>query len=124
MFRQTGGVTDTRTQSIDTDDKAVLRALDDLDLPALTAAVRPLSAAQIVGILERLDRKQRAVLYRVLPKGQALEVFENLDPSLQGDLVGGLQDDAVATLDAPPAPQAPEQVPNNVIDLNARRRPA
>jgi len=91
-------VTDTRTQSIDTDDKAVLRALDDLDLPALTAAVRPLSAAQIVGILERLDRKQRAVLYRVLPKGQALEVFENLDPSLQGDLVGGLQDDAVATL--------------------------
>jgi magnesium transporter len=78
--------------------RAIERALDDLDLPAVTAAVRPLPPDQIVDILERLDRKHRAVLYRLLSKDKALQVFENLDPSLQGDLVGALQDDAVATL--------------------------
>lgn len=92
-------MTDSRTSpTTEAEDREILRALVDLNVPALTAAVKPLSTAQIVEILERLDRKQQAVLYRVLPKGRALEVFENLDPSLQGDLVGGLQDDAVATL--------------------------
>ena len=78
--------------------KEILRALDNLDLPAVTALLRPLSSIQIVDVLERLDRQDRAVLYRVLPKDQALEVFEILAPSLQGDLVGALQDDAVAAL--------------------------
>ncbi|BBX17483.1 magnesium transporter [Mycolicibacterium duvalii] len=78
--------------------KSVEQALEELDLAALTAALRPLSAVQIVALLGRSDRRQRAVLYRVLPKDQALEVFERLDPSLQSDLVGGLQDDTVAAL--------------------------
>ncbi|KWX67424.1 magnesium transporter [Mycobacterium sp. NAZ190054] len=78
--------------------KPILRAVDDLDLPALTAALRPLSPIQIVDVLERLDRREQALLYRVLPKDRALEVFEILDPSLQGDLVGALQDDAVTAL--------------------------
>nr|WP_090281363.1 magnesium transporter [Mycolicibacterium komanii]CRL77568.1 Mg2+ transporter MgtE [Mycolicibacterium komanii] len=91
-------MTDIRTPSAGAPDKAVFRALDALDLPALTAAVRPLSADEIVDILERLDRKRRAVLYRVLPKDCALQVFESLDQSLRGDLVDGLQDDEVASL--------------------------
>ena len=80
------------------DSAEIERAISELDLPALSAAVEPLTAEHVVDILERLDRKQRAVLYRVLAKDQALEVFENLDPSLQGDLVQALQDDAVAAL--------------------------
>lgn len=82
----------------DTALRAMERAIDDRDLSALTAAVRPLTSAQVVGVIERLAGKKRAVVYRVLPKDEALEVFESLDPSLQGDLVGGLQDDAVAGL--------------------------
>ncbi|MGE2733912.1 magnesium transporter [Mycolicibacterium vaccae] len=78
--------------------KSILRALEDTDLPGLTAALEPLSAAHVVGLLERLDRRQRAVLFRVLPKDRALEVFELLDPPLQSDIVDGLQDDAVAAL--------------------------
>ncbi|WP_326548912.1 magnesium transporter [Mycolicibacterium sp. ND9-15] len=78
--------------------KAVLTALDALDLPALNVAVRPLSTAEVVEILERLGHRQRAVLYRVLPKGQALAVFESLDPTLQSDLLGGLQENDVAAL--------------------------
>ncbi|UXA19752.1 magnesium transporter [Mycobacterium sp. SMC-4] len=91
-------MTDMAATPSETQVKSIRRALEDVDLPALTAALRPLSAVQIVGLLERLDSRDQAVLYRVLPKGQALEVFERLDPSLQRDIVGGLQDDAVATL--------------------------
>ncbi len=79
--------------------KAVEDAMDgDLDLPELTTAVRSLPASWVVEILDRLSSKRGAVLYRLLEKEQALEVFENLDPSLQGDLVGALQDDDVAAL--------------------------
>ncbi len=90
--------TDTDTAPSNAEMKAIERALHDLDIAALTAAVRPLSSPQIVDVLERLDRKQGAVVYRVLPKDRALEVFENLDAALQGDLVGALQDDTVADL--------------------------
>ncbi|CAN3128292.1 magnesium transporter [Mycobacterium sp. smrl_JER01] len=91
-------MTDMTAPPSETQLKTILRALDDVDLPALNEALRPLSPIQIVDVLERLDRRDQAVLYRVLPKDRALEVFEMLDPSLQGDLVGALQDDAVAAL--------------------------
>ena len=107
------------SQTEDVDREEVIRAIermmdDDLNLSALTAAVRPLTAAHVVDVLERLDTKQRAVLYRVLGKDQALEVFENLDPALQGDLVGALKDDDVATLFA-------DLDPDDRVELLANR---
>lgn len=78
--------------------KAVERAVDDRGLAELTTVLAKLSTAQVVDVLERLDSKRRAVAYRVLPKDRALEVFEILDPSLEGDLVGALRDDDVAEL--------------------------
>ncbi|MGV0851089.1 magnesium transporter [Mycolicibacterium phlei] len=89
---------ETETDRRDAAVRALTEAVDRLDMAAMTAEVRRLSVADIVATLERLDRRRRAVLYRVLPKGLALQVFESLDPSLQGDLVAGLQDDAVAAL--------------------------
>ncbi|MGV9799104.1 magnesium transporter [Mycobacterium sp. NPDC003449] len=91
------------SQIDEADRDAVTRAIervmaDDLDLTVLTSAVRPLTTAQVVDVLERLDSKRRAVLYRLLAKDRALEVFENLDASLQGDLVVALKDDDVAAL--------------------------
>src|SRR5690606_18461590 len=58
----------------------------------------PVRAPQGVVVLERLDLMDRAVVYRLLPKGTALEVFERLDPALQGDLVLGLQAEDVAAI--------------------------
>ncbi|HLV05374.1 MAG TPA: magnesium transporter [Actinomycetaceae bacterium] len=74
------------------------RALRKQDLTALADLLRPLSAPQVVVVLERLDLTDRAVVYRLLPKGTALEVFERLDPALQGDLVLGLQAEDVAAI--------------------------
>ncbi|AMO60924.1 magnesium transporter [Mycolicibacterium phlei] len=88
----------TETDRRDAAVRALTEAVDRLDMAAMTAEVRRLSVSDIVATLERLDRRRRAVLYRVLPKGLALQVFESLDASLQGDLVAGLQDDAVAAL--------------------------
>lgn len=78
--------------------RAIEHALADVDLVQATAVVRRLGAPETVDVLERLNRSQRAILYRLLTKEQALEVFENLDSSLQGDLVGALQDDDVGAL--------------------------
>ncbi len=72
--------------------------LDDADLAAVTATARSLPAASVVEVLQRLDRTRRAVLYRLLSKQQALQVFEALDPRLQSDLVAALQHDDVAAL--------------------------
>lgn len=68
------------------------------DLTGLAETVSGLTTLQLVAILERLDARQAAVVYRLLPKPEALEVFETLPPALQGDLVRGLQDGEVAAL--------------------------
>ncbi len=68
------------------------------DLTALTEVLAPLPATDLVPLFERLSRKQRAVIYRLLPKDSAAEVFELLDPPLQSDLLHGLQDSEVAQL--------------------------
>lgn len=48
--------------------------------------------------LERLPRERRAVPFRLLAKDRALEVFEQLDPSVQQDLLEGLRDANVRQL--------------------------
>ncbi len=68
------------------------------DLIALTGTVTTLSPEELVPIFERLPLRQRAVIYRLLPKDRALEVFEALDPALQSDLLHSLQDAEVARL--------------------------
>ena len=68
------------------------------DLIALTGILTPLSTAEIVEVLERLNLKQRAIIHRLLAKDRALEVFEMLPPALQSDLFTGLQDADVSRL--------------------------
>jgi magnesium transporter len=45
--------------------------------------------------LERLDPATGALLFRMLPKGQELSIFESLDPAHQQDLLAGLRDEQV-----------------------------
>ena len=75
--------------------RTIKRALADGDLATADAQVTRLTSSQTVDVLERLPATQRAVLYRLLPKQQASEVFEDLDPVLQKDLISSLQDEEV-----------------------------
>ncbi|MGY1550438.1 magnesium transporter [Microbacterium sp. A588] len=82
------------TDLIDT----IEQTLSQRDLAAASAALTPASIYQLVQILDRLNPRQCAIVYRLLSKQRALEVFEALEPELQGELVHGLQDAEVATL--------------------------
>lgn len=78
--------------------REIERTLDQKDLTQLGATLGELSNPEVVDALERLGMEDRAVTYRLLPKGRALAVFEMLDPSLQRDLVKALQEGQVAEL--------------------------
>lgn len=52
-------------------------------------------APDIVRLLEREDAKDRAVLYRLLPRERALEVFELLESWMRAELFSGLRDEDV-----------------------------
>ena len=76
----------------------IVRCIGDEDFSVLSQTLEPLGVDDIVALLERLSAKHRAIVYRLLHKNEALEVFEALDPTLQGDLVRGLQDAEVAEI--------------------------
>jgi magnesium transporter len=91
---------------VNADDKLDLNELMDLiqshleasDFPSLASIARKLKAGELVTLLERLNDRDRAIVYRVLPKTDALEVFESLDPALQGELLNELNSEEVASI--------------------------
>ena len=74
------------------------RHLRDHQLPELAELFSDLPAPAVIAVLERLAQQDRAVVYRLLPKDLALEVFEGLDPALQGDLIRALRDEDVGQI--------------------------
>ncbi|QBE50024.1 magnesium transporter [Leucobacter triazinivorans] len=68
------------------------------DLTAVTATVASLPVPELVPVFDRLTLRQRAVVFRLLPKERALEAFDALPPPLQSDLLHGLQDAEVSRL--------------------------
>ena len=76
----------------------ILQQLASEDLAALAATLAPVPDAELVSVFERLTLRQRAVIFRLLPKETAVAVFDALDPALQGDLLEGLHDTEVARL--------------------------
>ncbi|MDO5735357.1 MAG: CBS domain-containing protein, partial [Propionibacteriaceae bacterium] len=91
-------------------------ALSENDLVALSSMLHAAHSADIVEELSRLRGDDRAIVFRLLAKDQALEVFERLDYPTQGDLVRLLQahetaavfedldpDDRVSLIDELPA---------------------
>ena len=77
---------------------AITHALGRNDLPFLAETLNSLSPSEVVDVLERLGKRHGGIVYRLLQKDLALEVFETLQPSLQGDLVHALQDEEVTNL--------------------------
>lgn len=68
------------------------------DLRALREVLGDLSVPEIVDELGRCDPTTRAVAFRSLPKGLALDVFEDLDPALQRDLIDELREETTREL--------------------------
>jgi magnesium transporter len=73
-------------------------SLDSADLVALAKHVKKLKASQLVSVIERLNDTERAIVFRILPKQLALEVFEALAPTLQSELIEELSSEEVSVL--------------------------
>ncbi|WP_374116465.1 magnesium transporter [Hoyosella sp. YIM 151337] len=67
-------------------------------LSAVARQAADLSLPDLVWVLERLRVRDRAIVFRVLPKGLAHEVFERFDDGLRGELFSSLRDDQVVSL--------------------------
>lgn len=85
--------------------QTVSEAADDIrhliaenDLAGASAALTPLAVPELVEVVDRLGIDDAAIVYRLLAKSRALEVFEALSPGTRGDLVGALRKAEVAAL--------------------------
>lgn len=99
----------------------IRRLISEQDLAGASARLTPLSVPEIVELVDRLGIEDAAIIYRLLAKPRALDVFEALSPGTRGDLVRALRraevtslfadmdpDDRVWLLDELPASVAPQ----------------
>lgn len=82
--------------SFDATAELLAHALSSGSLTGIARVLQPLDVSETLEQLERLNTIDRAVAYRTLPKGRALEVFERFDAPVQADLLAGLKDAQVA----------------------------
>ncbi|MFE4463500.1 magnesium transporter [Oerskovia sp. NPDC056781] len=68
------------------------------DLEDLQHRIASMDTQEVVDELGRLGDQRRAVAFRLLPKGRAVEVFEDLDPAIQAELVEALRSEATAEI--------------------------
>ncbi|NLJ53573.1 MAG: magnesium transporter [Intrasporangiaceae bacterium] len=80
------------------DDRELTAALSARDLPRARDLAAGVSAQALETFLGRLPSSQQAVLFRLLAKDHALEVFEFMSAGSQAQLVAHLQDDEVAAV--------------------------
>lgn len=83
------------SESVRSDDastRRLRRLVRDGKLTALAEDAAAMPARELVAVLERLSFRDRAVVFRVLPKSLAIEVFDRLDPAVQADVVQGLHE--------------------------------
>lgn len=80
------------------DEAELQRALSDHDLLRAGKIVATASAQQIDDFLDRTPSAKQAIVFRLLSKDRALEVFEMMGSGAQAQLVSRLQDDEVAAV--------------------------
>ncbi|REJ04030.1 magnesium transporter [Microbacterium bovistercoris] len=91
-------MTPTQLQNVAEAADTIGQLLSQNDLAGASAVLTPLTVPEVVELVDRLSIEDAAILYRLLAKGRALEVFEALSPGTQGDLVQALRNAEVTTL--------------------------
>jgi magnesium transporter len=76
----------------------LLDAIELGDVRAIAKHLEDLAPHEIAEELTRLDAVESALVWRVLPKDEALEVFEELDSTNQQMLLSGMRDQAFRDL--------------------------
>jgi magnesium transporter len=86
------------TESPGWDERQLADALTDGDLARVRDVVAQVPAPDVVTFLGRRPTSQQAVLFRLLTKDRALEVFESMTAAAKAGLVARLQEDEVAAV--------------------------
>src|SRR5690554_4276454 len=76
----------------------VHKYLSQENFDELSEFLQSLRTPDVLRLLNRLNRRRRAIVYRLLDKDHALWVFERLSPSLQWELLETLQEQDVISL--------------------------
>lgn len=72
-------------------DATTIRSLtDDRDLTRLAAAVRDLGESATIDLIAELPATEAAVVFRLLPKHESVDVFDRLDRGTRSDLIAAL----------------------------------
>lgn len=88
-------MTNSDSPTIEDISQEIEHALSHDSITLAAKALQSLRSQDVVQLMHRLDFRNRAVVYRLLPKDRALAVFEMLQPRLQADLVHALHDEEV-----------------------------
>ena len=72
--------------------------VDVEDLSRLKSDLNRLQAVDVGEYISKLPRKKRALAFRLLNKGQAINVFEYLPPEIQQQLINSLHDSRVVQI--------------------------
>lgn len=72
--------------------------VDMKDLSRLKSDLNSLQAVDVGEYISKLPRKKRALAFRLLNKGQAINVFEYLPPEVQQQLINSLHDTRVVQI--------------------------
>ncbi len=83
-------------ENVQTFDEVVREKIAEKNLEGIKKTVSDMHPGEIVEGLESLEVKERPVVFRLLPKDKAVDVFDMLDPAVQGDLVESLTDEQAA----------------------------
>ena len=101
-------------------ESAVQKLLEERKFSTIKDILMTMPASDIVGLFERMDEKQIPVLFRLLPKGTASDVFVEMDVDFQELLIKGFSDyELKAILDelyTSDAADLVEEMPANVVD--------
>lgn len=80
-------------------DAATIRSLtDDRDLAALAAAIRELGPNATTELIAELSATEAAIVFRLLPKDESVEVFDGLDRGTRSDLIAALHTEELSTI--------------------------
>ena len=86
------------TEAADRLESALTGRIDPHTLDEIASLARQVPRAEIGRLVHTSTPLQSAMLFRVLTKAEALDVFEDLPPAYQAELIGNLREPEVADI--------------------------
>ena len=80
-------------------DAATVRSLtEDRDLASLGAAIRDLGPNATTELIAELSATEAAIVFRLLPKDESVEVFDDLDRGTRSDIIDALHTEELSSI--------------------------